>query len=613
MLRNRFAVLWVSTILVGLGVSIPLDGVAATPVRKAPAKTAVVHKSVPAKKPPVRPVTGTAPKPIAKPAAVAVNPNAFILAFNEGKQAYEAGKYAQAQAALRKSMVLAEKSHTPQHRNIAIIANLLGLAEWKMKNYPAATTAMKRAISIYSLPENQSEHQLLLASEYMTLGEIAMTQGNFAEAKAVYTKAKPIAEGLNDQPRISQINQVLSDIARIDEGPDYLDQMGSEVSRWSQPNQPILVYISEGDYYSDWKPANRFLVQQAFAEWQAAMGPRLQFQFVDTPAEADIRVSWMDRPSEDAELLQATGHKELRNGLCRTHTLNNYFYRDDIELALHNTDGSPFSENGIYNTSLHEIAHAIGLFHGHSTNPKDVLFASNRYEDGLRKHLTERDIATAHRLYELKPNVTNPPGIHLVKYSEFANLRLEGSHAFNAKNYPGALASFQKALSIYGNDGETLFWAGMSAWYLNQYEVAIPYLMVAGSQPIEHQADAIRMAGISLLMSGQKDDKAGAHSLAEDKYRRAYQVLSQAQGRVALTAEKAKAVQDTMSWLNQRLAMRSVVQWAGNNPQGQMADASSGEPMGKKKKKHWWSFEPPSGYTNRVPVQIMIPGHMMGY
>lgn len=552
--------------------------IAAAPVKKAPVRTAVKSTTT--------------------------NPDAFIQYFNTGMQAYKAKKYAEAVVSLKQSLALAEKQQPVHYRNIAAIANLLGVAEYELKNYPAATVALKRSNDIYNRPENRPSHRTILMSQYIMLGQIAMYERHYSEANRFYQLAEPLAKELSDTAHLGTIRDVLSDIAQIDEGPDYLARIvHGKVQRWSQPNQPILVYVADGSAFQDWKPDNRSLVLEAFGEWQEAMGTRLRFQFVENPQDADIQVDWMNFPSKSNSEAQARGHAEMRNGLCLTQSVEEYLYQDNIQIAIHNTDGSAFSPDTIYNTLLHEIAHAIGLFDGHSTNPDDVLFPSNSYDGGLRKHLTARDIATAHKLYELQPHVTNPPGINLVRYAQFVELHNRASIAFNAKNYSTALTDFQQALSLYTNDPNTRFLAGLSAWYLNRYDQATPYLMAASTQPGKYQGEALKMAGASLIQSGQQDDKAGAHDLAEGKYRQAYQLLSQGLPRTPMTQENAKGVRDTMSWLNQRLAMRSrnTVQWAnGQKP---------------KKKKHWWSFlfEPSTAYTNQVPVRMMVPSRMMGY
>jgi tetratricopeptide (TPR) repeat protein len=266
------------------------------------------------------------------------------------------------------------------------------------------------------------------------------------------------------------------------------------------------------------------------------------------------------------------------------------------------------------NTLLHEVAHAIGLLNGHSPTPGDALFASNLYEDGQRKHLTQRDITTAQKLYDLPAQVTNPPGIHLVRFSQYVDVRVNASNAYNRGDYPTAFNQFQQALSIYGQEPDIRFWTGMAAWKLSQYDQAISYFMAVANQPgNQHQGDALRMAGASLIFSGQQDEQSARNrQQAEEKYRRAYQLLSQRFPNTPMTPENAKGIQDTLSWLNQRLANRSanVIQWSSAQP----GDSPSDQGSGKQKKRGWFaSFFEPSSYTSQVPVNIMMPGRMAEY
>ncbi|WP_373533253.1 tetratricopeptide repeat protein [Vampirovibrio sp.] len=579
---------------------------AAAPARKPVSKPVAAHRPATAR--PV-PKAGVARSPVK---AAAPNPNAFIQYINTGKAAYEAGHYKQAEADLKKSLALGAAVMPPHHKNMAIIHNLLGLVQMKLKQYPASAASLKQAIAIYKRPENSGERTRFLTYAYTMLGQMAMFDGRFQEAQTYYRLALPEAQALADTTRVQEIQKVLQDIEHIDAGPDYLSAVSAHVTRWSHPNQPIVIYIADGASLPDWRASNQALAQSAFMEWQQAMGVRLRFEFTDNPQLADIQVNWVNLPMENTAEQQASGHAELRNGLCRTQVMNQLLFKDDISIVTHHTDGKAYSDDVIYNTLLHEIGHAIGLLNGHSPTPGDALFSSNLYEDGRRKHLTERDIITAHKLYDLPAEITNPPGIHLVPFSQYVDLRVNASSAYNRGDYTVALNQFQRALSLYGQESEIRFWTGMAAWKLNQYDQAAPYLMAAANQPGTYQGEALRMAGSSFILSGQRDEKSyGNSQLAEQKYRSAYQLLSQRLPHTPMTPENAKGIQDTLSWLNQRLAMGSpdVIQWAGGHPGG-----FSSETSGKKKKRGWFAslFEP-APYTNQVPVQIMMPGGRAGY
>ncbi|WP_303674553.1 tetratricopeptide repeat protein [Vampirovibrio chlorellavorus] len=614
--RSGFLSAWMAVLILGFAGFRPSDGLAATPARKlnTPSKAAPVRGRTTTRPTTVNRAVGVKPaaqKPGSSAGAVKAtpSPNAFLAYFNTGKQAYEAGRLAEAETSLKKSLSLAIQTMSPQHQNIGILYNLLGLIQMKRHNYPGATASFKQAVAIYSLRPEGPERNGFLLNEYLRMGLMAMYDGRFTEGHQYYQAALPLAEGLGDPEQVQGIQQVLSEIARIDHGPDYLSEASQTVTRWSHPEQPIQIYIADGADFADWRPGNKAIVQEAFGEWQQAMGTRLRFVFVEDPQAADIQVSWMNVPSANSAEGRFSSQSELRHGICETQAMNQFLIKDNIRLALHNTDGSAFSANVLYNTLLHEIAHAIGLISGHSRNPADVLYPNIRYEDGRRKHLSARDIATAHKLYALPPAVTNPAGIHLVRFNQFAETRLKASTAYNGGDYPSAFSQFQQALSIYPQDADSRFWMAMSAWKLKQYDVALPQFMAAANQSGQFQGEALRMAGSSLILSAQQDDQSGNHSQAEGQYQQARALLTQGLPRISMKPEQATAIQDTLSWLNQRLAMRSNIQWASTDVRNTASETS-----GKKKKRGWFSalFDPGTG-TNQVPINMMMPSRMMGY
>lgn len=619
--RIRFLSALMTVVILGLIGFRASDGLAAPTARKP-----VTHsKAAPARGAgTARPTTvnraggmkpGTAKKPASAAGTVKAtpNPNAFLAHFNTGKQAYEAGRYAEAEASVKKSLALGLQAMSPHHPNIGILYNLLGLIQMKRNNYPGATASFKQALAIYSLRPESPERNRFLLNDYLRMGQMAMYDGRFTGGHHYYQAALPLAEGLGDPEQAQGIQQVLSEIARIDTGPDYLSEASQTVTRWSHPEQPIQIYIADGADFADWRPGNKAIVQEAFAEWQQAMGDRLRFAFVEDPQAADIQVSWMNVPKASSAEGRFSSQSELRHGICETQAMNQFLIKDNIRLALHNTDGSAFTDNVLYNTLLHEIAHAIGLISGHSRNPADVLYPNSRYEDGRRKHLSARDIATAHKLYALPPVVTNPAGIHLVRFNQFAETRLNASTAYNRGDYFAAFNQFQQALSIYPQDADSRFWFAMSAWKLKQYDAAFPQFVAAANQSGQFQGEALRMAGSSIILSAQQDDQSGNHSLAEGKYQHARLILTQGLPRISMKPEQATAIQDTLGWLNQRLAMGSVIQWSGNTASSGDPGNASGTP-GKKKKRGWFSalFEPATG-TNQVPINMMMPSRMMGY
>jgi len=537
-----------------------------------------------------------------------VNPNAFIPYYNQGRDAYKLEHYAEAEKLLKKSLVLAEQGASQmypglQQKNIAIIHNLLGVNAFKLKKYNEACLYLKRAMNTYNRPEYQAANEDSLMSDALILGQIAMYEGRYDEAKLYYQEALPRQEkilGL-DHAQTRQTQSILEDIARIDQGSDYLDRLGRKVIHWTHPEQSIKVFIANDSSMPGWKPEDQALVQAAYAEWQLAMENRVRFEFVSEPAEADTIVSWMERPKAVTPAEAEAKQQELRNGECQTQTVDDKLAQDNIVVALNSTEGTPASANSIYNTLLHEIGHSLGLMGGHSSNPADILFPNNRYDDGRRKHLSQRDIQTARRLYVLQPDVTNPEGIHLVRYYDYTTLATQGKEAYNHKAYPEAVNDFQKALAIYNAEPEIRFFLGASLYLQQAYAGALPYLMASASVPGKYQDEALKLTGHAFIKMGEIDDKAGARSLAEQKYQRAYQILNQGLQTLAMKPENKNAILQELSWLNNRLSIPSdtPIQWASQDTRQITNQDQANNP----KKRGWFSTFVSSFSASAAPIQ----------
>ncbi len=608
------------------------NGEAATPVRKPAARpvAGTVRKAParPGAKPtahvPARPVS----KPVARAAAKApvksaapVDPNAFIKVYEVAKQAFNNGNFAAAEPAVKKSLQLAEKANgLHRDKNIAIIAHLAGMNAFRLEKYDESATYLKRALAIYSLAENRAASEKDIASESMVLGQIAMYQGQYQQAEHYYRAALPLAEKYlgPDEEHTLEARHILADIENIGYGPDYLPEMGVKVIHWADPlNQPIRVYVGDGSSVPGWKPEDLALVRDAYAEWQQALENQVHFEFTEDPQDADTIIGWMEKPktADPKEVTQEDGKgptdakQEMRSGECQTEMLGGILTRDDIVLALNNEAGKAYSANSLHNVALHEIGHSLGLIGGHSNNPSDVLFPNTRYDGGLRKKLSQRDINTVKRLYALKADVSSPGGIHLIRYRQFTMARREGFEAFNNKNYALAYERLKNAIAIYDQDSDVRFFTGHAAYGLKRYDEAVPYFLVVSSMPGKLQAEALKMAGYAVIKSAQDDEQSGNRQKAEQKYAYAQRLLFGKVNSMPMEADTNKAIRDQLNWLNQRLALRSVpvIQWASGSA---VPTASNSEPAPKPKKKKWLRFFDPIPASGE---QIIVPGSVLGY
>jgi tetratricopeptide (TPR) repeat protein len=615
-----------------------LIGFAAPPVHKAPVKKTATSSHRPAvstaahhpvSKAPVKPMAsakapvkaGVAGRPtLVKTTAIqtkTADPNAFITYYKTGRDLFIAKKYVAAEAPLKTSLALVEKQ-SPQSKNTALVAHMLGNTYYNAGHYTNAVPVLKKTLQLLQIPANHDEDELL--NTLSVLGTIDMYLHDFISAQSHMEAALPLTQKLrgpeNEQTRM--IRDTLDDLSRIDTQPDYLSSLnGKPIMRWQDPqNQPIRIFIRDGAGISGWRPQVGQWVKDSYNEWGQALSGLVRFEFTEDPEQADCIVSWVDAPMVNNE------HEgELRSGLTDSHfNPQGYWFEDSITVALNDREGNPATEDAIHNTLLHEIEHSLGLNGEHSLNPADVLYRSNRYDGKLRKRLTARDISTVRALYALSPNITNPPGINMVRYSHVVAEVANGVPLYNAQDYANAYTHFRNALTMYDMDADANYFTGLAAWRLERFDEAIPLLTrVAGDPHTGRRADAAKMVGYVLMDAAGKKAKTGHVDLAERDYQEAQRYLTYALQAVPMDANTQKDVKAELNWLLQRQAIIQANGYAsGNVISGldSVTGASVDNPDQPRKKKKgffskWLGSETP--YTNKAPVYVMMPGSMAGF
>lgn len=142
-------------------------------------------------------------------------------------------------------------------------------------------------------------------------------------------------------------------------------------------------------------------IRNAFSEWQDATDNEIQFVEKENNSNIIIKLS-KHNPADDNDLKYVVAYTIPKTELNTLKNMEIKFYLKDIE-------GKYFSKNQVYNTALHEIAHALG-FMGHCDDINNVMYLTKDAKSVIndsRKILTEADINTMKLLYKIKPQITN--------------------------------------------------------------------------------------------------------------------------------------------------------------------------------------------------------------
>lgn len=303
----------------------------------------------------------------------------------------------------------------------------LAISQGKGGNYAEAITTLKTAQPRF--PNS--------AAIRAQLAFYNVKAGKFPEAKQEYTVAMKL--GAND-PRIYKTTMYCQDkcgdidglsntralfvqkfphdpdASRIrDEikyyGRDFQEVKEREASKqqssirrpFESSDMPLKVYVHDRlkgrTVWSAGKPPAAgsinysYLIEQALNEWSNATQKRITFVFASDPESANIECSWTDDRSKLHNQSFAAGET--------SYDLNKSG-RPRAKIALlSKAEGKDFSEVDFYDTSLHELGHAIGL--SHSSSPSDIMYFSGQSRAANQKKLpslSAGDVSRINKLYE---------------------------------------------------------------------------------------------------------------------------------------------------------------------------------------------------------------------
>jgi predicted Zn-dependent protease len=141
--------------------------------------------------------------------------------------------------------------------------------------------------------------------------------------------------------------------------------------RWPRSKMPLKVFIKRGDGVPRYLPAYYDLVKECCHEWEVATKGKVGFVFVDSVADCDLDVEWIEY-----------GHNIGRDNACGTtkfFSANGYVLTAKVYLATTMPDrwlGGKQDTHTMRHTILHEMGHVLGLTHS-PFNTDIMYFQSN--------------------------------------------------------------------------------------------------------------------------------------------------------------------------------------------------------------------------------------------
>jgi tetratricopeptide (TPR) repeat protein len=241
-------------------------------------------------------------------------------------------------------------------------------------------------------------------------------------------------------------------------------------------------------------------IEKAFTEWENALENKILFAETDNNPNIIIKFD-ENNPANPENKKYVVAYTSPDINLDVLKNMEIVFYLKD-------PNDTYFTGNQIYNTALHEIAHALG-FMGHSDDKANVMYLSKdsvtEFND-TREVLTEADINTIKLLYKIKPQVTNAmnikpeyvPNLVLGSKKEIYNEKIEEAQLYikkapklpagyislaeeyvAIKDYTKAIKYLEKALKLADTDDiRAMIYYNLAVvnYYIDFLDIAKEYL-----------------------------------------------------------------------------------------------------------------------------------------
>lgn len=247
-------------------------------------------------------------------------------------------------------------------------------------------------------------------------------------------------------------------------GENYIEQVPGErgIIRWDLKKFPLKIYIQKDTevpaYY-------RTQIINSLNQWQSSV-EFIKFTLTDKPSKAELLIKIKPTPDNVCD----NNSCRYVTGFTQPKYKGNILKQMEITLYSKEPNGNYFSDKEVYNTSLHEIGHALGIM-GHSYSKADLMYMENKFyspDSTSFNYLSAKDLNTIKLLYKLNPDITNTPKpdtkgliyapiilgdneqINLKKLKEAQN------YIKNAPDLPGGYIDLGIAYAELGNKKEAI-------------------------------------------------------------------------------------------------------------------------------------------------------------
>lgn len=265
---------------------------------------------------------------------------------------------------------------------------MVGVDAFKKGVYDKAASNLEHAIRVNSKNVNARYY---LAQTYLMQNRVfdAKTQYSRIILLAPDSDAALLSEKGLSLIRQAQMGKVASaaasgDVLAMyrDNYLDYILSDGGKIIKWV--SFPLTVYIEP--------KSQKAAAHRAFEQWQQKTDKLVSFNFVNSPAKAQIVVDFKDK------LESSSGKDSYIAGYSKPYYKNNNIVKSDIHILASDPETKqPLGDDFITFSTLHEIAHSLG-FRGHSSDSNDVMASSST---APKLQLTQRDINTMNVFYKI--------------------------------------------------------------------------------------------------------------------------------------------------------------------------------------------------------------------